>query len=93
MQQITQIKYIIQHVEGYFINLKYEAVKDFKHAYRFYTEEDAIQFMTNSYYRTTSPELYHIVPIKITYELESVEDADQKSGTEESEIETRHKCS
>lgn len=90
MQQITQIKYVIQHFEGYFINLKYEAVKDFKHAYRFFSEEEALQFLTQSYYKTTNPELYHIVPIKITYELESAQDADQKSGTEESEVKIGH---
>jgi hypothetical protein len=78
MQQITQIKYVIQHFEGYFINLKYEAVKDFKHAYRFYSEEDALQFLTQSYYKTTNPELYHIVPIKITYELEDDPHVQQK---------------
>lgn len=70
MQQISEIKYIIQHVEGHFINLKYEPVKDFKGAFRFYTEEEALHFITTSHYRTSNPELYHIVPVKITYELE-----------------------
>lgn len=93
MQQISDTKFIIQHVEGHFINLKYEPVKDFKSAFRFYTEEEATHFITTSYYKTSHPELYHIVPIKITYELESVEHADQTGRTKESEIEIRDKCS
>lgn len=62
-------RYIIQHDCGKFINAHYEFT-DIDKAVRFSSEEDAKHFYKESYYKADRPEEYHVVPIKITYELE-----------------------
>jgi hypothetical protein len=48
---------------------------------RFGTIEEADYFFRESYYRTDNPENYKVVPMKITYELETeVEENVQQVG-------------
>jgi hypothetical protein len=72
---LTKTRYIIQHISGKFITLRYEFVTDLDKAARFQTPEEAEHFYKESYYKADRPEEYHVVPIKITYEMESVSHA------------------
>lgn len=63
-----RIRYVIQHRDGWFINLKGERKDDFMAASRL-TEEEAEVFLTGRY-APENPEDYHPQPVRITYELE-----------------------
>lgn len=68
---VQKTRYIIRHMSGNFINLHYEIAKDIDKATYFYTKEEAEHFFKNSYYKTDKPDDYEVVPMRITYELES----------------------
>ncbi|GAB7057391.1 hypothetical protein JCM16163A_41400 [Paenibacillus sp. YK5] len=70
---VSKTRYIIRHRLGHFINLRYEPVKEIDKAARFGTEEEANHFYRDSHYKAVDPENYTVLPMKITYELESVE--------------------
>ena len=78
---IVKHRFIIQHRSGYFINAKYEPVKQFESAFRFPSREDAIHFFTESYYKSDKPEEYRVRTIKIIEELEA--ETDGCTGSDE----------
>lgn len=65
----TRTRYIIQHVDGAYVDVHFNKYRDFMKATRFNSEEEIYFFLTG-YYKPDRPEDYHAVPIKITYELE-----------------------
>jgi hypothetical protein len=77
-------RYILQRIDGALMTIRLEIAKDIDTAARFHTEEDVQNFLFG-HHGPSDPENYRAVPMKITYELESVEHANTESGTKESE--------
>ncbi|OKP91387.1 hypothetical protein A3848_09790 [Paenibacillus sp. P32E] len=63
-----RIRYVIQHRDGWFINVKGERKDDFMAVNRL-TEEEAAVFLVG-HFAPEPPEDYHAQPVRITYELE-----------------------
>jgi hypothetical protein len=63
-----RIRYVIQHKNGWFINVKGERKDDFMAVSRL-TEDEAAVFLIG-HYAPENPEDYHAQPVRITYELE-----------------------
>ncbi|MNM07381.1 hypothetical protein D3C81_174250 [compost metagenome] len=71
-----RIRYVIQHKDGSFINVKGERKDDFMAVTRL-TEDEAEVFLTG-HYAPDNPEDYHAEPVRITYELGGKEDVQQE---------------
>lgn len=71
-----RIRYVIQHKDGSFINVKGERKEDFMSATRL-TEDEAEVFLTG-HYAPDNAEDYHAQPVRITYELEVNENVQQE---------------
>lgn len=65
--QDERIRYVIQHKNGWFINVKGERKDDFMSVNRL-TEDEAAVFLTG-HYAPDNPEEYHVRSVRVTYEL------------------------
>lgn len=75
--QDERIRYVIQHKDGSFINVKGERKEDFMAATRL-TADEATVFLTG-HYAPKNPEDYHAQPVRIKYELEVDENVNTQS--------------
>lgn len=69
----TRIRYIIQHKDGHYVDVRLEKHKDFMRATR-WNSVDEIDAFLHGHYKPDRPDDYRAVPVKITYELEENED-------------------
>lgn len=67
--QDERIRYVIQHKDGSFLNIRGESKEDFMTVYHWLNVEDVYAFL-HGYYAPERPEDYHAQPVRITYELE-----------------------
>jgi hypothetical protein len=84
----TKRRIIIQRIDGEFVNLHFQPVKTISAAARFNNIDEYDQFM-NGFYGPHDPSLYRPATLKITYELESEDDVNTESRTQESQIAPR----
>lgn len=73
--------YIPRHKNGYFINIFSEPVEDFTKAARFGLEDDLEKFLLGRF-GPDDPWNFRTARIKITYELEVMNDVDTESTAE-----------
>lgn len=64
-----RIRYVIQHRDGSFMNVRGERRTDFMTVERWGSVADVDSFL-HGYYAPDVPEDYHAQPVKIIYELE-----------------------
>lgn len=67
--QDERIRYVIQHKDGSFLNVRGERKEDFMSVDRWTREEDIHNFL-RGHYAPDKPEEYHAQLVKVTYELE-----------------------
>ncbi|MFD1776693.1 hypothetical protein [Paenibacillus rhizophilus] len=72
-----RIRYVIQHRDGSFLNVRGERKSDFMSVDRWANAED-IDLFLHGHYAPDKPEEYHAQPVRITYELEVSENVQQK---------------
>jgi len=93
MKMEVKNRYVLRHESGLFLSWSPDSMphtKKLSQARRFYSVEEISNFLENSFYKPDRPEEYEIVNLKITYELEEIENVDPQSGTKESETSLRY---
>lgn len=63
----THISYVVKHIDGYMVNVRFQSVESIRFALRFNHVEDFNNFMIG-HYKPDNPEKYYLQPIKTTYE-------------------------
>lgn len=79
--QDERIRYVIQHKDGTFLNVRGERKADFMTVDRWVNVEDVYAFL-HGYYAPERPEDYHAQPVRIKYELEVDENVNTQSATQ-----------
>lgn len=62
----TYNSFLVKHIDGYMVNIRYEPVKTIRSALRFNTVEE-FQVFINGHYKPDKPEEYSLYPIEIQY--------------------------
>lgn len=66
---VIKYRYVPRHKNGHFINIYSEPTEDFMKAAHF-SREDDLNIWILGRYGPDDPQNFHVVPVKVTYELE-----------------------